>query len=187
METQQLPLPRSQAKQHRLFFALLPGEEAQVSAAGVLDGLRMTYGCRGRATPSHRLHVSLLGLGPYWQRPAHLVAQATQAASRIAHPPFEIAFDRVAPFGRARSLPLVLYGDGAGGAVSLAQRLSVALAGPNIAPIVFAPHMTLLYDQQGVPDIAVKPVHWTVREFVLIDSLRGEGRHEILGRWPLSG
>lgn len=185
MGVQQLPLPPSRARQHSIFFALLPDGEAQVSAAGVLDGLRMTYGCRGRATPSYRLHVSLLGLGAYWQAPAHLVAHAREAAARVAHPPVEIAFNRVAPFGRARSLPLVLYGDGAGAAVGLAQRLAVALAGPNTAPVVFAPHMTLLYDQQSVPDIAVKPVRWTAREFVLIDSLRGEGRHEILGRWPL--
>jgi 2'-5' RNA ligase len=34
---------------------------------------------------------------------------------------------------------------------------------------------------------AIEPITWTVNEFVLVRSLVGQGRHEVLARWPLHG
>ena len=31
------------------------------------------------------------------------------------------------------------------------------------------------------------PVSWVANEFVLVDSLIGQGRYEVLARWPLRG
>jgi 2'-5' RNA ligase len=45
--------------------------------------------------------------------------------------------------------------------------------------------MTLLYTDTFVERQAIAPVRWQVKEFLLIHSFVGEGRQEILGRWPL--
>jgi RNA 2',3'-cyclic 3'-phosphodiesterase len=47
--------------------------------------------------------------------------------------------------------------------------------------------VSLLRDKAEVPKTFVEPISWTAREFVLLDSVLGEGRHEILGRWTLNG
>jgi 2'-5' RNA ligase len=51
----------------------------------------------------------------------------------------------------------------------------------------YTPHMTLLYDPRYLAAREVTPVEWTAREFVLIHSLIGKARYEVLGRWPLNG
>lgn len=51
----------------------------------------------------------------------------------------------------------------------------------------FEPHMTLLYRGQLIPEVVLdEPVGWTVRDFVLVHSLQGEGRHEHLCYWLLN-
>jgi 2'-5' RNA ligase len=47
--------------------------------------------------------------------------------------------------------------------------------------------MTLLYDPRTIDPRAIDPVRWTLTEFVLVDSLRGETKHVQLARWPLRG
>ncbi len=50
----------------------------------------------------------------------------------------------------------------------------------------YEPHVTLLYDDRRVAEQAVDTVGWTVREFVLVHSLHGQGRYVFLGRWKLA-
>ncbi len=66
------------------------------------------------------------------------------------------------------------------------QALADALIVGRREPII-KPHVTMLRDRRATPTEFITPVRWWVREFVLIDSLYGESRHEILGRWPLIG
>jgi hypothetical protein len=47
--------------------------------------------------------------------------------------------------------------------------------------------MTLLRDRAPVSETFIAPIAWRVREFVLIASHFGAGRHEILGRFSLDG
>jgi 2'-5' RNA ligase len=49
----------------------------------------------------------------------------------------------------------------------------------------FNPHLTFLYGDQAIPEITIAPVSWIVRELVLVRSLHGQGRHLVLGRFPL--
>jgi 2'-5' RNA ligase len=49
------------------------------------------------------------------------------------------------------------------------------------------PHVTLLYDNRCVAEETVDTVPWTVREFVLVHSLHGQGRYVLLERWELLG
>jgi 2'-5' RNA ligase len=38
-----------------------------------------------------------------------------------------------------------------------------------------------------IPEAAIEPVRWRAVDLALIDSHHGEGEHEVLGRWALSG
>ena len=43
----------------------------------------------------------------------------------------------------------------------------------------------MLYDERAVEDHAIAPLRWTVRDFALVHSVRGQSQYNILGRWPL--
>jgi 2'-5' RNA ligase len=45
--------------------------------------------------------------------------------------------------------------------------------------------MTLLYDRRAVAERPVEPIRWRVRGLVLLRSLVGQGRHQVLARWPI--
>jgi 2'-5' RNA ligase len=51
----------------------------------------------------------------------------------------------------------------------------------------FTPHVTLLYDEQGVGEDDIEPTRWTVAEFALVHSRRGQGPYAVLARFPLCG
>ncbi len=51
----------------------------------------------------------------------------------------------------------------------------------------FNPHITLLYDRQGIEEESVSPVSWLVDEIVLIHSEVGDTKYHELGRWKLRG
>jgi 2'-5' RNA ligase len=53
----------------------------------------------------------------------------------------------------------------------------------------FRPHLTLLYGDRLMKERSVEAVRWTVRDFVLVQSLRGRGqcKHVHLACWPLQG
>lgn len=106
--------------------------------------------------------------------------------------PFEIAFDRVKSFDRsAGKLPLVLIGPEHDGPVRAFRCiLDMALRRVGGLPRMsahFLPHLTLMYGDRTVPEQMVEKVGWTVRDFVLIHSHYGRGRHEVIGQWPLRG
>ncbi len=85
-------------------------------------------------------------------------------------------------------MPFVLQGDeGVIGLLVLQQRLGRLMenAGLGRADPHYTPHMTLLYGDRTVDDEAVRPISWAVREFVLVHSLLGRSRYNILARFPL--
>lgn len=49
------------------------------------------------------------------------------------------------------------------------------------------PHLTLWRVHGRAPQTFIAPIRWRVRDFVLIDSPYGEGRHDIVDRFPLIG
>lgn len=49
----------------------------------------------------------------------------------------------------------------------------------------FNPHLTLVYRDGENVARPTDAFGWPVREFVLIESLVGLTRHDVLGRWPL--
>ena len=171
----------------RLFFAILPDPAAAASIASLAQRLRGEHGLKGKPLPAERLHVTLHFLGDHPGLPRDLVARAGEAAATVDMPPFEIRFDRAGSFSRPRHLPFVLRGsDGVAGLAAFHQMLGATLrkAGlPLGPPASFTPHVTLLYDDRRVAEQPVEPIVWTAREFVLVDSLIGQGVHRPLARW----
>jgi 2'-5' RNA ligase len=92
--------------------------------------------------------------------------------------------------GKSASRPLVLSSSRPRAALNAFQlALSTAIRKAGLVQWVqpsFVPHVTLLYDGRRVPQQDVAPISWTVREFVLVRSRLGQGRHEPLARWPLT-
>lgn len=182
-----------QAPGDRLFFAVYPDAQAAQRIVELAKSVRIAHGMRGNPLRVDRVHVTLHHLGDHAGLPESLVAAASEVASQMALPPFEVGFDCVASFpGRTRKRPCVLRGgEGNSNAslfafqAALGERLGVAGLERYIERR-FTPHVTLLYDERTVAAEAVPPIGWMVRELVLVHSLIGRGEHRVLGRWGLS-
>lgn len=175
----------------RLFFALLPPPEVAQAAHALAAALRAERPS-ARVIARERLHVTLHYLGEYAGLPPSLVARAQRAAHALRVAPFALAFDRVGSFGgQRRERPGVALGDAAGtaGAHALHRGLAEALAHEGLSGDTrFTPHMTLLYDRQGIGERALaQPLAWQVDTLVLLRSVRGEAHYREEGRWPLAG
>jgi RNA 2',3'-cyclic 3'-phosphodiesterase len=179
----------------RLFFALFPSDEAIPQIVKTAQNLRDAHGLTGKSLSNDRLHVTLHHVGDYaGGLPDEVVKAAQEAASKIEMPALDVTFDRAMSFaGSPRNKPFVLRGDEsrAGGLADLMAfqkafylaMCRAGLQGPR-ANAKFAPHVTLMYDSQGVPEQAVEPICWTAHDFVLVHSLLGQTKHIHLGRWP---
>jgi 2'-5' RNA ligase len=144
---------------------------------------------KGRPTPAARLHLSLNFIGTFRGPPTRAVMEkAASLADKVLAAPFRVTLNQVESW-KGDPHPLVLLGDeGVIGVELLHGALHKALAAGTMAPRrqpEFWPHVSLLWDKAEAPRQLVQPVSWVAREFVLLDSLHGEGRHEVLGRWPL--
>ena len=192
------PRPKWPAKtlepgSNSLFFAVLPEPDIADRIVALATQLRAGHGLSGRLIPASRLHVTATPIADYATLLDYDVSAAMRAAESVAAKPFDISFNRLQSFGRpGGNQPLVLRcGDGAGAFGQLQKALLAALRANDYdgkAPAAYTPHITLLYDRRAVDETFLDdPIGWTVREFALVYSVHGEGRHMQLGRWPLTG
>jgi 2'-5' RNA ligase len=173
----------------RLFFAILPDDA--LAAWIERYAWRWRLDLAGRPIPARCLHISLCGLGEYEALPGPLVEHACLAADAVACAPFDVRFDRCGEFGGGA---LVLYTrDKMPALLDFRCRLGAAMrAEPPLARFVtrrpYTPHVTILYRRDACPfqEQTIEPIGWTVREFVLVQSLVGRRRHIRLGRWRLT-
>jgi 2'-5' RNA ligase len=180
------PKPRTDG----LFFAVIPTPQSATQIARRMQDFRGDFGLQGKPLATDHFHVTLYYLGAHAGLPLGIIAKASETAAFVRMAPFGVTFDCARTFtGKGGSRPFVL---GSSKALTelqaLQQSLRMALrrAGlDNWTQPVFTPHVTLLYDNRRVPEQAIEPVGWTVREFVLMRSLLGMSRYETLGRWPL--
>jgi 2'-5' RNA ligase len=189
---EQLSLPGLAAKPtDRLFFAVMPDTPAMAQAGAVTDVLFSAHGLSGRRLAPRRLHVTLHHAGDFAGLPNDVVTRAKAAGDSLRHDPVAVRFDRAGSFVRRhRTLPLVLRGGGQViPLIAFQHALGEAMARQGLHPpswTHYTPHMTLLYDPRYVEAREVTPVEWTAREFVLIHSLIGKARYDVLGRWELA-
>jgi 2'-5' RNA ligase len=197
MATDQLPMFGFQQREvgagehSSVFFALRPDEATAQQIHAMAMRLRDAHELRGRPLPVETLHVTLCYLGDFIGVPPELLQGADRVGRAQRAMPFELALDRVLTFhGSRKQLPLVLCrGDECAPLAALRARLGAALSGIGCRcePRSFRAHVTLLYDSIEVPEQMAGPISWTVRELLLVRSLIGQGRHEVLGRYPLTG
>ena len=186
-ESEDLPSPDD-----RIFFAALPDAGAKADI-----GWRASRVCgEGRLAANgfdmDRLHVSLCFLATYAGLLPAIRQRARQAASTVRMSPFTVAFNCLTRFSRGDGKrPLVLLGDdGVGGLTALQRSLGMAMLDAGLAHRLqpgYTPHVTLMYGTFPIEEQTIEPVRWTVRDFVLVQSLHGKRRHLQLERWPLGG
>jgi RNA 2',3'-cyclic 3'-phosphodiesterase len=173
-----------------VFFALLPGAEDAPQIARVREGLLLERGLTGRPIATERFHVTLHAVGAWHGLSRAAVRAAEDVGASFSKPPFEIVFDRAMSF--ARNQALVLRAKAELPFMSFHRGLGIEMKKAGIGRSVtsrFTPHLTLLYGDHMVGERSIEPVRWIVRDFVLVQSLRGRGlgrsRHIHLARWPL--
>jgi 2'-5' RNA ligase len=176
----------------RLFFSVFPDPPAAVRIGQTAQNLRRKYGFKGRPLLRSRFHCSLCPCEDSNRAPAAVVAEVREAAATVRTPAFEVSFNCAKSFsGREAHYPLVLTGeDGVIGLMMLYSSLCTAMRGIGFwpkAPSAFTPHVTLLYDRLRITERFIDPICWTVREFVLVLSLVGRTKYDLLGRWQLRG
>ena len=186
----QARLEEPQSRTDGLFFAVIPSPQSAAQIERRVQDFRGEFGLKGEPLATDHFHVTLYYLGAHRGVPLGIVAKASETAASIRIATFEISFDRARSFsGKGGTRPFILSSSkGLPQLLALQQSLRGALrkAGlDNWAQPAFTPHITLLYDSLRVPEQAIEPVGWTVREFVLMRSLLGMSRYEMLGRWPL--
>ncbi|MEC5386511.1 2'-5' RNA ligase family protein [Uliginosibacterium sp. H3] len=170
------------------FFALQPNAETASRIAELTRRLRAERGIKGIPIPAERLHVTLTFLGAFSGVPQSVVSSAVTTGDALKAAPFEVRFDRVQKFGHDKralvlrsSEDLAALNDFQSDLVRAMRLKGLKPAGPA----GFTPHLTLLYEDAVMLDESIEPVIWTAREFVLVRSLIGQSRYEVLGRWPL--
>lgn len=185
-----LPGLDQRSQTDRLFFCLFPPPLACDAIAGTADDLRAEHSLTGRPVEPKRLHVTLHHLGDHIDAREDIVQAASGAASRIALAPFEFSLWSASSFaGREGNHPCVLLGPEERQPVhGLWRELSNQLMAAGLGRYLkreFTPHVTLLYDKRVLAPQAIDAIEWTVRDFSLVRSLLGQGRHQVLGTWPL--
>jgi 2'-5' RNA ligase len=170
-----------------LFFSVFPDQAAAVCIANIAEHFRRAYGLNGAPLLTHRFHVTVHGLGDYDGLPRSVVDKAIAAGAAVTAVPFAVAFDRITSFAGSDALVLC-GGDGVDGLVMFQQSLALAMRKSGLhAGLQFTPHITLLYDGRRIEEQFIESIRWTVRDFVLVHSLRGRTKHIALERWPLRG
>ncbi len=178
------------ADSNRLFFALWPGDIVREASHQAARDLKLRMQPSGNLSSPARYHITLLFLGD--QVPADKEAAALQAATTVRAAPFELRLDHAGSFRNPRQVPWWLGArEMPSGLQVLYERLREALGRAGVPPerMRFVPHLTILRDQKMIlPTTAIKPIAWSVDEFVLIRSHveRQPAEYELLGRWPLT-
>jgi len=176
-----------------LFFALQPAADTADHIAQLASQLRADCGVHGKLRPTEVFHVTLHFLGGFAGLPRTLIEDASRAAAILSMPAFDVEFDRALSFsGRPRNVPLVLAGgEGVAGVTALYDALGKELLKAAVRTLGggsgYTPHLTLLHGDRAITERRVSAVRWRVREFVLVRSFHGQGRHEVLQRFALGG
>jgi RNA 2',3'-cyclic 3'-phosphodiesterase len=175
-----------------LFFALLVNAENVSQIVQLRERLCDENGLRGRRIAADLLHITLHGIGAYDGLPGAVVERAKEAGAAISAKPFDLVLDRATSFDRKRAgRPFVLRATNELALVTFYQLLGRAMKNAGFCKIAsqFRPHLTLLYGDRMVAERPIEAFRWKVRDFVLVQSLRGRGQSKYihLARWPLGG
>jgi 2'-5' RNA ligase len=177
------------ATPHRLFFALWPDAALRKQIATTVSGLERDNATGGRRLNPDRYHLTLQFLGDFQPLRQSVLDGAIDAAGSIRLRPFDLVLDLAGSFPKAgvrwlgvSTVPETLQ--------QLWNELGQALTGARVparSVPTFTPHLTVLRDvRKPLPPTPIQPLPWSVREFVLVDSVSGtHPAYRVLGHWPL--
>lgn len=144
-----------------------------------IDRMRRQRGI-DRSYGMNRIHSTVL---PLWDNRDSTPARSLlleQALSSLRADPFPVVFDTLkdnALVGVQATRGLRTFRK------TLVQHLiELGVPVPNYQS---PPHISLVYGPPIKRRIEIPPIGWQVEEFLLVRSIHGESRHEVLGRWPL--
>lgn len=172
------------------YFALRPTPDSARIMTEVAASCCRLHGLSESPYDESRLHLSLHAvISPRGPRKGDLEA-ALRAAARVRAMPFAVAFGRLCTFRiRKDKRPTVLCcSDGSEKLAALRDELRHALVREGLGRerAHFEPHLTLVWDWKSIPPSCLdEPIGWTVEDFVLLQTVFGEGRQVEWGRWPL--
>lgn len=127
-----------------------------------------------------RYHITLLPIGDVRYLPALLIAQLIDVLASFRAEPFELTLNRLDGNALKGSRPAAITG--------FQQQLIEHLLsnGFPVDDYDFRPHLSLTYGEWQPRSAAIPPMSWRADELLLIKSYYGQGRHEIVDRWPLA-
>ena len=109
----------------------------------------------------------------------------------LRHPALDLVFDRVETLGqKTKGHPAIALVASTQPQDALAARIyqALRLAGASVdPPRKSLAHVTMAYGPAIEGRRLTVPLSWRVESFALVRSVRGEGRLEPLGEWPLEG
>lgn len=167
----------------RLFFALWP----PVVVRNRIEGLARRVAPRGaHRVPRHNFHITLAFVGAV---DAAVRDEMRAAAAAVRAEPFELVLERIGSWPKPRiqwlapARPHVILSQLA---ADLQQALRPCGFIPEHRP--YQAHVTLARKVGGEhPVEPVAPIHWPVRDFVLVHSISEAAgpRYQVIDRWPL--
>lgn len=172
-------------EQFNYFYALCPSAEDSFRVRTFARSLLVEHGIRNRRIDYQPLHITIFGLGDDLRAP--VLNWACAAPELIQLPAFEVHLTTAMKFSGSGAVVLIADGVGIN---KLYFDLHCAWAGRTPAKSDrFNPHMTLCYDRtSGLKyPTSIEPISLRFTEFVLVKSLIGDTRHDVLNTWPLRG
>jgi len=183
------------AQRHDLYFFAYPPPSVAAAAAALWCGRRSPLEAHGNGQmPADRLHITLHPLGQFMDFvPLDVLDLARAVGAAVDEEPFDVAFDRLQSRNRT-NVPGTVELAGHGPALRQLRRfqrcLGDTMRGKGFAPPAvrtsFFPHITLDYKHMPVVRQTIAPMAWRVTKFFLVDSLHGQGRHDVLAEWTLN-
>ncbi|MBR0664830.1 hypothetical protein GXW71_10750 [Roseomonas hellenica] len=187
------------AHPNSVFLAAKPEPDAAAQGMEIVRALCGRRGILREGREEEHLHATIQPIGAYEAlsyetRPCDVVA-ALCAGDMVEARAFRTEFDLLQSFKGERdrrgrpTWKIVLCCRNCAVWMPLVEQIAVALqrAGfPATSPLGFEPHMTLVYRGWQIPtEVLERPVAWTVRSFLLVNSIYGRTTHEHLGQWQL--
>lgn len=174
---------------NKLLILVKPDEEAAIRIARIADELAAYLGFAGRLPRPELLHFTIHPIGLYGEVPRSIIDAVEACGNAVRMRPFTVSLNVVKNFHRKSGIPLIVLcgDDGVLGLRTLHDTLGTALKRTfgSIRSSSFEPHMTLSYRAMRIADTPIEPINFTIREFTLVSSLVGQGRHVVLSRWQL--
>jgi 2'-5' RNA ligase len=172
----------------RLFLAALPPRDTSPAIERLGLCLQQAHRLRGQRIGRDRLHLTLAPVFAPSRSLADTIACARSVAAGIRYGRFPVCFEWSESFRLRRNRhPFVLRGDqGVRPLTELRQEIRTQMLRAGFAvERNFTPHVTMLWADRCVEANPIAPIHWMVRDFVLVLSIVGQSRHIHVGRWPL--